>query len=660
MVSAAENEPIWADEVFDVSSEYNWEKYPFAYKAKQTLGKPSVLPGRYNDTKLCWSPASENGGTEFIELGFSQNVRPAKIIINENMNPGAIKNIEFIDPSGNRLFQLSERNGFKSSDSTKPLQLAFPRTNEYVKRVRITMNTALVQGYNAIDAVGLSESTDPYEIKINLVGAVSSSTRELLPTTINSSYDELLPQITPDGKTLYFTRDDHPGNYGYSNGSAAQDIWYSEMTADGSFSLARLVAQPLNNDYNNSLCAITPDGQKALLMNVYHRDGTMDKGISFSVMDDGKWGFPTEIKIDDYYNSSIYGEYHLSVSGRVMIMAIQRDDSYGLKDVYVSFVKNDGNWSAPKNLGPHINSVDSEVSPFLAADEKTLYFASAGLVGYGSHDIYVTRRLDDSWTNWSEPQNLGSTINTPGFDAYYSIPASGEYAYFSSTNGKNGQDVYRIKLEQEAKPRPVVLVKGHVYNAKTQEPLAATIIYESLGTGKEIGEARSKSSTGFYSIVLPSGDKYGFRADAKGFASISQNIDLSELEQYDEINRDLFLVPLEEGQIIRLNNVFFEYDKTEITNETMPELDRLVLLMNEYPNMIVEIAGHTDDQGSVSYNKELSRKRAMAVYNYIVTTGVSKKRLTFKGYGEEHPLENNQSEEGRAINRRVEFRIVKL
>lgn len=652
---------FWADEVYDVSSEYHWEKYPFAYKAKQLLGKPNVMPGKNNDTKLCWSPAEDNGGTEFIEVGFSQNIRPSQIIIVENMHPGAVKDIQFIDNSGRMLFRLSERNGFKNDDLTKPLILAFPQTDNFVKRVRITLNTALVQGYNAIDAVGLSETAFPYEVSINLVSdSDNMNSRERLPATVNSPTDELLPQITPDGKSLYFTRENHSGNFGFKNGKASQDIWLSEIDEDKNFTIARRLNKPINNEYNNSLCAITPDGQKALLMNVYNKDGSMNKGISFSIMEADGWGFPTEILIEDYYNNSIYGEYHLSVSGKILIMAVERDDSYGLKDVYVSFLQTNGNWSAPLNLGPIVNTEDSEVSPFLAADEKSLYYASPGLVGYGSHDIYITRRLDDSWTNWSEPQNLGPSVNTAEFDAYYSIPASGEYAYFSSANENNGQDIYRIKLQQEAKPTPVVLVKGNVYDANTNKPIAADVRYESLTSGAEIGEARSRSSDGFYSIVLPAGDKYGFRAEANGYAAVSQNIDLSALEYYDEIKRDLFLVPLEAGQTIRLNNVFFEYDKTEILLDALPELKRLTKLMNDYPGMTVEIAGHTDNVGSESYNRRLSRDRAKAVYDYLVSSGITSSRMSFKGYGESKPIESNDNDSGRAVNRRVEFKIIKL
>ena len=411
---------------------------------------------------------------------------------------------------------------------------------------------------------------------------------------------------------------------------------------------------------NNSICSITPDGQKALLLNIYNTDGTMSNGISMSLKSDSIWQFPTPLVMKNFYNLSQYGEFCLSSSGRVIVMTVQRDDSYGSKDCYVSFLEKDSTWSEPLNMGTDINTGTSEVSPFLAADEKTLYYSTSGLPGYGKQDIFITRRLDDTWTRWSEPQNLGPKINSTNFDAYYSIQASGEYAYFSSSNSANLEDIFRIKLPEKAKPNPVVLVRGYVYNSKDKKPVHAQILYESLSTGKEIGEAYSESTTGYYSIVLPAGEKYGFRAKAKGFASINQNIDLSDLKSYEEINRDLILVPLETGQTVRLNNIFFEYDKFDITPETKPELDRLVSMMKEYPEMTITISGHTDDRGTDNYNMILSNNRAKSVYDYIIASGISDTRLSYQGFGESKPVAPNTDDQGRQLNRRVEFMIIKM
>ena len=651
----------WSDTLIAYSSEYHWDNNPFAFKAVQSLGKPNVMPGQNLYSEASWMPLSENRGQEFLQVGFRNPSYATQIIINENLNPGAIISIDIFDERDELMFNLSEKSGFKKNDSLLPLILKFNRTKGKISSIKLTLNTALVNGFNQIDAIGISSDYTDYDIRPNLVaGTEILNTKERLNSNINSATDELVPQITPDGKTLYFTRDNHPQNFGYSNGNGQQDIWFSRMDAQNNFELPQKMDKPINNEMNNSICSITPDGQSILLLNGYLPDGTMTNGVSISKKDAEKWSFPQRLNIKNFYNNNKYGEYALSASGRILILAIQRNATYGGKDLYVSYRDADNNWSEPKNMGSVINTVCNEVSPFLAADEKTLYYSSSGFVGYGSYDIYLTRRLDESWLNWSEPQNLGPNINTTLFDAYYSITASGEYAYFSSGTNDNGTDLFRIKLPQNARPKPVVLVKGHVLNSKNNTPVAAKIYYESLTTGKEMGEANSDAVNGYYSIALPAGERYGYRANVPGFASINQNIDLINLHEYAEIEKDLYLVPIEEGNIIRLNNVFFDYGKAELRPETHLELDRLITLLNEKPSMKIEISGHTDNIGSDYFNKQLSRNRAKAVFDYLVANSISEDRLSFKGYGKDKPLKSNDSEAGRQENRRVELKIIKI
>ncbi len=340
-----------------------------------------------------------------------------------------------------------------------------------------------------------------------------------------------------------------------------------------------------------------------------------------------------------------------------------RTERVGKKDLYVSFWQEDKNtWSVPKNLGPTLNTVTSESAPFLAADGRTLYFSSKGHPGYGSQDIYVTTRLDDSWENWTQPQNLGSIINTPNYDSYYTLPASGNYAYFTRyTQPKGGHsEIYRVKLAQAQKPDPVVLLSGKVINAVTKAPLEAAILYESLRSKEQLGVAQSNQETGLYKIVLPAGDAYGFLAEADGYIAINQNMDLTELDDYEERTLDLELIPIEKGQTIRLNNVFFETSRYNLKEAATLELDRLVDLLERYPKMQIEIAGHTDSKGGADYNKTLSQNRAKAVYDFLLKNNIPQKRIEYKGYGEDAPIADNETEKGRAENRRVEFKIIRI
>ena len=272
----------------------------------------------------------------------------------------------------------------------------------------------------------------------------------------------------------------------------------------------------------------------------------------------------------------------------------------------------------------------------------------------------MTKRLDDTWTNWTVPQNIGKPINTPNWDAYYSIAASGEYAYFvSNENTKGGTDIFRIKLPKQIKPNPVVLVSGNVYNAKTKEPISASLLYETLPDNVNAGNALSSPDNGSYKIVLPYGKNYSFRAMANQFISVSENLNLDSIADYKEIKRDLYLVPIEVGQTIRLNNIFFDFGKAILRSESFPELDRVVKVLQENPTMEIEMSGHTDNVGSDVDNLSLSDNRAKSVKAYIVSKGIVESRIIAKGYGESKPMATNDTDEGKQLNRRVEFVILK-
>jgi outer membrane protein OmpA-like peptidoglycan-associated protein len=307
-----------------------------------------------------------------------------------------------------------------------------------------------------------------------------------------------------------------------------------------------------------------------------------------------------------------------------------------------------------------VNSGDSESSPFLAADEKTLFFSSRGFSGFGSNDIFMTKRLDDTWLNWTEPQNLGAAVNSAGWDAYFTIPASGEHAYLvSRQNSLGAEDIFRVKLPKELRPEPVLLVQGTVYNAKTKQPIAAKINYEKLPTGENAGLASTDPATNKYIITLPAGYKYGFLAESPGFIGVNEFLDVTAVTDYKEVNKDLYLVPIEQGQVVRMNNVFFDSKKSDLRTESFPELNRFVNFLNANPGVTIEIAGHTDNVGKDADNQLLSEQRAKAVYTYFQKKGIALNRISAKGYGKTKPLATNDTEEGRQTNRRVEFTILR-
>jgi flagellar motor protein MotB len=276
-------------------------------------------------------------------------------------------------------------------------------------------------------------------------------------------------------------------------------------------------------------------------------------------------------------------------------------------------------------------------------------------------DIFVSKRLDDTWQNWSEPINLGKDINSEFWESSYSTDAAGDFVYFVSykNSNKNSADICRAKPSKETKPDPVVLMSGTVYNAKTKEPIGADIIYETLADGKEIGLASSDTKTGHYKVVLPYRKKYGLWAKAKGFLSVNESVDLEMFDSFKEVIMDLYLVPIEVGSTIILNNLFFKQGTPEILPESLPELERIAQVMNDNPNMEIELGGHTDIEGIPAQNFKLSLGRVDAVKKFLTDKGIADERVQTKAYGQSQPLTRNRDEESKKKNRRVEFTILK-
>jgi outer membrane protein OmpA-like peptidoglycan-associated protein len=416
---------------------------------------------------------------------------------------------------------------------------------------------------------------------------------------------------------------------------------------------------PINDATNNDIISISPDNN-TLFMSDKSCDPTSHIKFWTSHRTTTGWSNPTPMDMINSYDLDKYTEVTLSADGKTVIIALRRDDTMGEPDLYVSFLGKDSVWSEPKNLGKTVNTLGLDFAPFLAADGVTLYYSTDGLPGYGDEDVFVTRRLDDTWTNWSTPENLGTNVNSAYWDAYYSVNASGTYAFLNSHESETTlEDIFQIKLFGNNAINPVVIVEGKVLDNKTKMPVEALISYEILPEGKDAGLARSNPSTGEYKIILPYGKTYGYRAEAKGYISVNEHFDLADPKQYQEINKDLFLIPIEVGQTLKLNNVFFVQSKAEMLPSSYPELDRLVKIMKDNPTMEIELRGYTDNQGDAKKNIALSQQRVDVVKNYMVTRGIPARHIQGKGFGGANPIADNSKEETRKLNRRVEFVIVK-
>lgn len=365
------------------------------------------------------------------------------------------------------------------------------------------------QKIKTLDKLGLSQYENVNDVLAYLIRSklaesycvltTFTADKEKLPMgTINSQVSEVKPIISADGNQLYFHRQQFKGNIGGSKDE--QDI-YSSAFAAGQWNPAINLGSPINNKYSNGIAGIMPGENGAFLINEYKNNSIKGQGVSFSQKELNGWSMPEKVIIEDFYNNSQYFDFCITVSMGEMILAIDRTDGWGDQDLYVSRYNDEsGKWSAPENLGEIVNTPMAEVSPYLAADGKTLYFASEGHLGYGGFDLFITKRLDNSWTNWSQPENLGPIVNSDEHDLYYSVSALADYAYFSSGDNDN-RDIFRIPLPKVFQPEPVTIIEGFTI-ASDSSVLASTIkVFDQ--TGMFLASAKSAEDNGFYRIVIP-------------------------------------------------------------------------------------------------------------------------------------------------------------
>ena len=660
----------WAARLVAVSSQKSDGKDPFS--PSQVLGVPNALPlGQISND--AWIPRKE-GSNEFIEVRFARSVAAQQVTIIENYNPGSITKVELVDTKGVHHEVYSNDNPGPLPEPSRTLEVKFPTAEYRTLGVVVRMNTAKVEGINQIDAIGIADVVSTM-VKQAFTGekgpeAVKSTQFDSalvnLGPNVNTRYVETHPVISPNGRTLYFARESNPDNVG--GGRDPQDVFSSALVSgkNKTWSLARNVGGPVNTpDDPNGIASVSANGQSAILINIYNRDGTMDPlGCSLTKHTRMGWTQPIPQVINDFVNlDKEHVDFFLATSGKALLMAVERPDGLGGQDIFVSFPvpETTNTWTKPKALGPNVNTAKSDFAPFLAADDKTLYFASEGRGGYGKSDIFYSKRLDDTWTNWSPPRNLGPVVNSPDFDAYYTISAAGQDAYLvSSRNGTdNSKDIFRISLAPAFQPEVVTLVVGKVLDVNTGKPVRAIIHYENLLTGEEIGVAETDPVDGSYTIVLPSGVQYGYRAEAKGYIAENANLDVTAKDKYSEQKQDLFLVPFNVGQTVKMNNIFFQQSKYYLTTSSYPELLRLIRIMKDYPTVEIKLSGHTDNQGDPALNLKLSKDRVNEVKKYLGSHGIKAERVTTEGFGDTKPLASNDQEETRSKNRRVEFTITK-
>jgi outer membrane protein OmpA-like peptidoglycan-associated protein len=497
---------------------------------------------------------------------------------------------------------------------------------------------------------------------------------------INSSFNDFSPSMTADGKTLYFTSSRQSTNSkAYIDRKDYGDDIFSSKRLDTGWTPPLALPPPINSKDDEGAISISADGQTVFYSLCRRSDGFGDCDIYSSDLHGATWSAPKNL--GPAFNSAQWdAQPSVSPDGFTMYFSSRRPGSIdGSEDIWVANKNTDGTWGRPVNLGAPVNTSASERSPFIANDGKTLYFSSNGHPGFGGHDIFMTRKRDDG--TWTEPVNLGSPINSSGDDEFLTIPAKGDKIFYASQreNLKGSLDIYETKLPPNMRPSPVTLITGKVFDKATKAPIGAKIEITDLTKDQLEAVYNSNSETGEFQVPLPQGKNYGITATAPHYAFFSNNYSVPDSAAYKEIHYEIALTrvdidtsnknpafagnpnsgnPSGTGEIvIPLNNIFFDFNKATLRNESITELRQMVRFMDQYPKLKVEISGHTDSLGTSEINRKLSQERAEAVREYLVAHGVRAPRVTAKGYGATKPVASNDTEEGRQKNRRTEFKI---
>lgn len=526
----------------------------------------------------------------------------------------------------------------------------------------------------------------------SIVLCAQSNHEQLQP--INSGYDEQNPVLSPDGQTLFYTIGNHPSNTGGIKDPG--DIWFSRK--EGTEWSKPLHGGSLLNDRTyNAVAGFSADGSQLFLHGHYGPQGSVARtqGISVAKQTGSGWSRPVNISIPYFMNKSGILRGSLSDDNTVFVFSAESYGTHGVDDLYVS-LQRQGHWTAPRNLGASINTQFQELSPSISHDLQTLYFSSNGRKGHGSFDIYSATRLDDTWTNWSTPENLGEAVNSEGRELFFRYYPSAGMGLFTTTKSSDGYGDLRVYTPHEPLPghdsvifasledsrtpeeppgrneiavaeattRPAVSelapegvkqiqVHGEIRSATTGQPVVARVSFE--GPDMEPKSVQS-GEQGYALTLLPS--EYSIRIEASGFISTLEKLDMTSMElQEQELN--FSLQPVEVGATVNLRNVLFAQAKTDILPESYPELDLVVSFLKENPKIRIELMGHTDGRGVHADNVTLSQQRVNKVKEYLVSKGIEPRRISGKGFGGSKPIASNDTEDSRRINRRVEFVIKK-
>lgn len=473
-----------------------------------------------------------------------------------------------------------------------------------------------------------------------------------LSDTVNCFPLQYFPVLTADQQELIFTR-----RRGYGQNDD-EDLVISRKDASGRWQTPQSISSNINSPDNEGTCTISADGRKIIFTSCGGRGYSGNCDLFQSIKTGEIWSKP--INLGPNVNSGDWESHPtLSADGRTLYFVSDRKGGFGRNDIWYSTLDDNGRWAKARNLGEPVNTQYDERSPFIHVNGKTLYFATNGLIGFGGYDIFYTEKTS---TGWSAAVNMGAPINDHEHQYSLFITADGEKGYYSHeevlANGHEKSKIVEIQIpENQIIKYRSNYVKGVVTDSKTQAKLKARIELFDINKNEIVSLVDSDSVSGEYLMVLTQGSEYALYVNKKGYLFKSLNFNYSEVKHFEPLRIDIALDPARKGEAAILKNIFFDVDKYELKEKSYTELEKIVHFLVENPQISIEIGGHTDNTGNINYNQQLSEKRAMAVYTYIINQGISSKRLSARGFGHTRPVATNETEDGRQLNRRIEFTI---
>lgn len=548
-------------------------------------------------------------------------------------------------------------NDIVQSSQRFPLEVYFRLAKTSFAMGKFQEAELFLDQYAMIDRMSPSRKEEMRQLKENIAFAKEASKKKVafhpkaLNSNVNTEHKEYFPSMTADGAELYFTRQ-LPG----PDGILQEDIYVSEWQGD--WMPARKLPN-INTPDNEGAHSISADGRHLYFTRCEFEGGYGGCDIFVAHKIGDRWGQP-QILAAPINSKMKETQPNISADGKTLFFVSDRKEGgKGHLDIWKSELQANGKWGAPVNLGNTINTPHSEQRPFFHPDGKTLYFSSAGHPGFGESDMFFSRLQEDG--SWSKPKNLGFPVNSAFNEAGIYVSLDGSKGYIASDRfgERLAFDIYEFMIPQAAKPERVVYVKGHVKDAETDKGLKAQIDFYNTANEKKVESVETDRENGEFLICLPHGKNYAAKVSKPGYLYHSESFLLkgAELRNY---SLEIALKALEEGKEIVLKNVFFDVDKYELLPESETELKAFAQFLKKNEKLVIEISGHTDSTGSEKHNKTLSKNRAKAVYQFLIDQGIDQNRLTYKGYGSEQPIADNITPEGRALNRRTQFKVIEI